>query len=319
MAFDVSALSNYTEQNEALLVTRSLFGNRTASVVTADGNIMTGVKSSETVNLLATDAIFQTGGTCGFVSSGNTSFSQRVLTVGKFKVNESLCPKALETKYTQKALPKGSRYDSIAFAEEYTTLKAGTITEQMETAIWKGDTTSGNVNLNKFDGYIKLIDNSGAAINGNPTGITAATGITSANILAIVKGVTGKLPAPVKGKKDVRVWCGWDFFEMYIDALTNANLYHIEVDGKVTEESGGEINIPGTVYTLTAVHGLDGSNRLFALRTSNMFIGTDLQNEEERWELFFAKEADEVRFISEWKYGVQVALPAEIVQFTLVP
>jgi len=322
MAFDVSALSNYTEQNEALLVTRSLFGNKTASVITSDGNIMTGVKSSETVNLLATDAIFQTGGTCGFVSSGNTSFSQRVLTVGKFKVNESLCPKTLETKYTQKALPKGSRYDSIAFAEEYTTLKAGTITEQMETAIWKGDTTSSNVNLNKFDGFVKLIDASGAAIAANATpyvsaAITASTGITNDNVREIVGASIKALPAAVKGKADVRIWCGWDFFSMFVDRLVNDNLYHYAPAGTESQEQNGEIQIPGTPYKLTAVHGLDGSDRIFAMRTSNMFIGTDLQNEEERWELFFAKEADEVRFVSEWKYGVQVALPAEIVQFTL--
>jgi len=322
MAFDVSALSDYTEQNEALLVTRSLFGNKTASVVTSDGNIMTGVKSSETVNLLATDAIFQTGGTCGFVSSGNTSFSQRVLTVGKFKVNESLCPKTLETKYTQKALPKGSRYDSIAFAEEYTALKAGTITNQMETAIWQGDSASGNVNLNKFDGFVKLIDAAGAAVAANATAyigtpIASGTGVTSANVRVIVGALIKALPAAVQGKSDVRIWCGWDFFSMFVDKLVNDNLYHYAPVGSESQEENGEIQIPGTPYKLTAVHGLDGTNRAFAMRTSNMFIGTDLQNEEERWELFFAKEADEVRFVSEWKYGVQVALPAEIVQFKL--
>ncbi|HVX49557.1 MAG TPA: hypothetical protein VHB48_05340, partial [Chitinophagaceae bacterium] len=300
----------------------SLFSSKTATVVTSDGNILTGVKSSETVNLLATDAIFQTGGTCGFNSSGTTSFSQRPLTVGKFKVNESLCPKTLEAKYTQKALPKGSRYDSLAFAEEYTTLKAGTIAEQLETAIWQGDTGSANVNLNKFDGFVKIIDDAGSAVDANSaaymgTPIAAGTGITSSNVRTIVGAMVKGLPAVIKGKGDVRIWCGWDVFSMFVDKLVNDNLYHYAPAGTESQEENGEIQIPGTPYKLTAVHGLDGTNRLFALRSSNMFIGTDLQNEEERWELFFAKEADEVRFVSEWKYGVQVALPNEIVQFTL--
>lgn len=323
MAFDVSALNNYTIENEALLVTKSLFGGKSASIVTAEGNIMTGVKSAETVNLLATDAIFQTGGTCGFNSSGSTSFSQRTLTIGKFKVNESLCPKTLEAKYTQKALPKGSRYDSIAFAEEYTTLKAGTIAEQLETAIWQGDTSSVNVNLNKFDGYVKLIDNSGSAVAANSStyisggAISSGTGITSSNVRTIVGAVVQAIPQNVKGKSDVRVFCGWDFFSLFVDKLVNDNLYHYAPVGSEQKEAAGEIQIPGTPYKLTAVHGLDSTNRVFALRTSNMFIGTDMEGEDERWELFFAKEADEVRFVSEWKYGVQVALPNEIAQFKL--
>jgi hypothetical protein len=50
---------------------------------------------------------------------------------------------------------------------------------------------------------------------------------------------------------------------------------------------------------------------------SNMYLGCDILGEEDKWEIFFAKEADEVRFVAEWKTGVQVAFPAEIVQFTL--
>lgn len=319
MAFDVSALSNYTEQNEKLLITRSMFGGKTAMVITADGNIMTGVKSSETVNLLATDAVFQSGGTCGFNSSGTTSFSQRVLTVGKIKVQESLCPATLETKYTQKALTKGSNYTSIAFAEEYTTLKSDTISEQMETATWKGDTTSSDPNLNKFDGFIKLIDGSGAAIAANTAGFMggATVAAIATNERKIVGGIVKALPAKIMGKKDVRIWCGWDFFSAFVDALVNANLYHIPVDGGVMNEDGGEIVIPGTTYKLTAAHGLDGTNRLFALRTSNMFLGTDIEGEENKWSLRYSEDNEDVRFSSKWKYGTQVALPNEIVQFTL--
>jgi hypothetical protein len=47
-----------------------------------------------------------------------------------------------------------------------------------------------------------------------------------------------------------------------------------------------------------------------------MYIGTDLLDEDQnRWELFFAREADQVRFVVEFKMGVQVAFPSEIVKF----
>mgnify|MGYP006197867319 CR=1 FL=1 len=157
MSFNVSALSNYTKENEALLVTSSVLGAKTAALIQSAGNVMVGVKSAETINIMDTDAVFQAGGTCGWNASGATTFSQRAVTIGKIKVQESLCPKALEAKYLQKALPTGSTYDSIPFEEEYSKKKAATIAAQLETALWQGDTDSVNVNLNKFDGFVKLI------------------------------------------------------------------------------------------------------------------------------------------------------------------
>jgi hypothetical protein len=46
-------------------------------------------------------------------------------------------------------------------------------------------------------------------------------------------------------------------------------------------------------------------------------LGTDLLNEEEKFEIFYAKEADQVRFVSEFKMGVNFAFPDEIVDFIL--
>lgn len=315
MSFDISALVNYTIQNEKLLVTKSLFDAKTQSVIQSAGNVMANVKSSETINVLTSDAVFQTGGTCGFNSSGSTAFTQRTVTIGKFKVHESLCPKTLESKYTQLALAAGSLPEAIPFEKQYTGLKAGIIAEQLEIALWLGDTGSSNVNLNKFDGLAKLIDGSSAAIAGNTTSITVATGITAVNALAIVKNIKNAIPARVKGKKDVRVWCGWDAFDVLVDAYVTANYFNYGA-ANLSYESG-EFTIPGTAYKVTAVHGLDGSNRLFAIRDSNLYMGCDILGEEDKWEIFYAKEAMEVRFVSEWKLGINVAFPAEIVQFTL--
>lgn len=324
MAYNVAALTNYTEENVDILVMRSLFNAKTMSLIQKEGNVMTGVKSSEQINILDTDAVFQTGGTCGFLSSGATAFTQRAVTVGKIKINEALCPKALETKYTQKALSKGSRYQTIPFEQEYTDLKSGIISDQLETAVWQGDTTSVNVNLNKFDGYIKLIDAAAASVQSNSAvyiaagaPISTATGITLGNVKAVVGSMWLALPAKTMGKPDIRIFCGWDTFNKFVSAYTDVNLFHFAPTGTEVKQENGEVVIPGTNYVLTAVHGLDGTNRLFGIRMSNMWLGTDLENEEERWEIFFAKEADEIRFVVEFKDGVQVAFPNEIVTFTL--
>jgi hypothetical protein len=82
-------------------------------------------------------------------------------------------------------------------------------------------------------------------------------------------------------------------------------------------DAAGEVVLPGTNVTVVALNGLNGTNRIFAMRLSNMFFGTDLLNEDERFEIFFAKEADEVRYVAEFKAGVQFAYATEIVNFIL--
>jgi hypothetical protein len=317
MGFNVDALTNYVIQNEKLLVTKSLFDAKTQSVIQASGNVMAGVKSAETINVLDTDAIFQTGGTCGFTSSGSSTFTQRTLTVGKFKVHESLCPKTLETKYTQLALAAGSNPQAMPFEQQYTDLKSGVIAEQLETALWQGITSSADVNLNKFNGIAKLLLDSGVSVNGNTTGITVATGITSTNALTIINNIKNALPARVKGKKDVRVWCGWDTFDKLVDAYVTANYFNYGAANLMYEN--GEFIIPGTAYKVTAAHGLDGTNKLYAMRDSNLYLGCDILGEEDKFEIFYAREAMEIRFVAEWKLGVQLAFPNETVSFILVP
>ena len=313
MAFDVSALANYTKENEALLVTSSVLGSKTASLIKSQGNVMVGVKSAETINIMDTDAIFQSGGTCGFNASGSTTFTQRTVTVGKIKVNESLCPKDLEAKYLQKALPEGSRYDSIAFASDYTDKKAARIAAQLETAIWQGSTGSANVNLNKFQGLVTLIGTSAVEANNATYYGGTATATTTANVVATFDALYKAIPATVVAKDDMTIWCGQDVLRTYTIALKNANMFNYAFDGK----ADSEFFLPGTPIKVVATPGLNGVNKIYAIRLSNMFLGTDLLNEEERFELFYAKEADQVRFVSEFKMGVNVAFLDEIASFII--
>lgn len=315
MALDLAGLTNYIEQNELQLTSAAIFSAKTASLIEAQGNVQVGIKSAETINVMTTDAVFQAGGTCGFSSSGTTSITQRTITVGKIKVQESICPKTFEAKYTQKALREGSTYDYMAYAAEYSAQKVERIGAALETAIWQGDTASGTANLNKFDGFTKIIDalgfgGSGDPINGN-TG--ALTTLTTGNVIAAVDGIFISLPAALLDKQDVVIFAGNDTFREYVLALRAANLFHYPVDA-----ANMELVVPGTNVKLIGVNGLNGTDKMFGISMANMYLGTDLLNEQDRFELFYAKEADEMRFVVEFKLGVQVAFPDEVVYFKLV-
>lgn len=315
MAFSVGTITGYVKANERELLTKSLFSAKSISLASK----MPNVKSSEQVNVMDTDAVFQSGVSCGFSPSGTTTFTKRAMTVSPIKVHEALCPKTLETTYLQLVLPNGSNPKSIPFEQQYTDLKAGLIAQNLERSFWQGDTTSGDNSLAQFDGMIKLVTSvSGSAIAANSSAYmtgapySATGGITVSNVIAILQGVYRAIPVALADKSDTMIFVGIDTFRTYQLALTNANLFHYNTDAS---NSNFEIVLPGTNIKVVGVNGLNGTNRIYALRTSNMFFGCDVLGEESKFELFWAQENMEVRYVVEFKAGVQIAFPSEIVYF----
>jgi hypothetical protein len=323
MALVITGLVDYIHEREDKLLAKSLFDARTAELIMSEGEVMTGVKWSEKIGILDTDAIFQDGTGCTRTASGTTTITQRQVTVGEIAIVEDICVKTLNKKYLSRQMAKGSDKIDIPFEQEFSDLKAGKIAEQLEIAIWQGDTTSGDANLSKFDGLIKLIDAASDEVLANQPAYTgqaailATTGITSSNVKAIVNAMWLALPARLQGKDDIRVFCGWDVFYKFVAAFTDQNLFNFAPSGSEVSAANGVVIIPGTNYKLTAVHGLDGTNRLFALRTSNMYLATDLVNEEDKFSLMEDQFKDYLRFKAQFKYGVNVAFPNEVVSFKL--
>jgi hypothetical protein len=321
MAYNVTGLAAYTKQNVDLLVKNSVFEARTQKEILALGNVRVGVKSSEAIGRMDTDVFFQDDSACGFNASGTTTFTQRSLTVGKVKVNEILCDKDLEPYYTQQALKAGGEYTTAAFAADYSDQKAKKIAEAIEVALWTANATGSagtNGLLNKFDGIKTLIaGGGGSVVNANTTGFygTPATGITSTTIAknainAVIKG----LPAKIKGKDDVRIFCGWDVFAYLIQAYVDANLFHFAPDAKIDDNSAA-FTVPGTSYKVIPVHGLDGTDDIYAFRMSNIFLGTDLLDEENKFWIRWSEDDENIKFTARMKIGVQFAFVDEIVKF----
>lgn len=323
-SLNVTGLTDYVKENEEVLLTKSLFGGKTIDLITSEGNLQLGVKYSEKLAILATDAIFQDGTGCTRTSSGTTSLTQRQITVGTVAVVEDICVADLEKKFMANKLARGANVNKLPFEQEYSNLKAETVAKQLEIAVWRGDTDSVDANLKRFDGLIKIIDAAATAIASNTTAfiaagapIAAGTGITLSNVKAIVNSVWLALPADVTGQDDIRIFCGWDTFNKFINAFTDQNLFNFAPSGSEVSAANGIVIIPGTNYKLTAVHGLDGTNRLFGLRMSNLVFGTDLESDYEDFSMMEDQFKDYLRFKMRFRAGVQVGFPDEIVSFKL--
>lgn len=313
MSYDVTALPAYTEQNAMDLIVKSVAGGRLAEYA----NIQDGVKGPTTINILSTDVVFQADG-CSRSASGSTTLSQRTITPGAVAIHEDLCMSDLAAKYTAVMLKQGltNEKEEIPFEELYFADKVAKLQKAIEVADWQGDTASGSANLNKYDGLNKIIA-AATAVNGNPTGITVATGITNANVIGILTGMAELTPEDIMDADDLKLFVGMDTFLKYQKAIADGNYFHYVVDGDFTAELPliGFPNI--TVCATPGLTGLAGGES-FLMRASNIYVGVDLPNEESNDVRSWYDDNDRIYKVTmAFRRGVNVAFPDQIVEFVL--
>lgn len=315
MALSFSGLSAYTKQLVKPLLTSAVFDAKTQQLIMSNGVVLTGVKSSASIPLMDTDAVFGTQ-SCSFDASGTTTFSQRTVTVGKIKVEEKICPKDLEAYFTQEALRAGSTYEDFGnsdFQKAFLDKKNARIAAQLETAIWQGDTGSGTANLNKFDGLIKLID-AGSPVDANVsgfTGVATITTITQSNVIAATEGIYKAIPVEVLNKGDVKIFVGNDWYRLLIMAYRALNLFAYNPQ----DSNARSFILPGTDIEILAVNGLNGTGDAYAISMSNIAMAVDLEDEETNYKMWYSEDNNDVRFRVEFKLGVNVAYTSECVKF----
>jgi len=309
MSFSLATLTAYTDQERLPLITKAVFSARTASLFTKQ----VGIKSAATLNLMDTDAAFQSGTACGWsvagAASGTTTFTQRTITVAPLKIQEALCPRSLEQYWMQTQLTQGSTYDGVPFEQAYAEQKALRIAEALENAIWSGSTL--------VTGLLTILNAaSGSTVSGNTAAVSASTGITTSNVISIFDNIYTRIPQAILTRNDLVIFCGWDVFRTLIGGLkSTANVLYNQVD--LQGLADGDIFYPGTNVRVVAVPGLLGYNRMVCSYLGNFFYGTDLLSDEERFELFWSRDNDEVRFQCALKIGVNVAYPDLVVDWKL--
>jgi len=313
MSFDVSALAAYTEQNAMDLIIKSVAGGRLSEYA----NIQDGVKGPTTINILSSDVVFQADG-CSRSASGSTTLSQRTINPGAVAIHEDLCMTDLAAKYTAVMLKQGltNEKEEIPFEELYFTEKVSKLQKAIEVADWQGDTTSGSANLSKYDGLNKIIA-AATAIDGNPTAITQATGITNANVIGILTGMAELMSEDIMDADDLKLFVGMDTFLKYQKAIADGNYFHYVVEGGFTSELP-LIGFPNV--TVCATPGLSGlaTGNCYLMRASNIYVGVDLPGEESNDVRSWFDLNDRIYKVTmAFRRGVNVAFPEQVVEFLL--
>jgi len=314
MAFDVSGLTAYIEEQNFPLITKAVTGGRTASLMEKQ----VGVKGKSKINLMDVDVNFRDGSGCSWDQDGDIAFTQREIDPAKLKLNMEFCPKTLEGYYLRSQLPSGAHYESIPFEEQFGAYLAEKIQSELELMIWKSNATTGTGNFQFFDGLREVIT-SASYIDANTTSYVDSTvlsgSLNAGNMIEAVQRVYAAAAAAIVDKADAKIFVGYDKFRELAIALQN---------GMGLAGAGGQLQnanssfaeltmmLPGTNIEIVAVNGLTGINDVYCSRTSNMFLGVDLEDDASRIEAWYSKDDRLFRVAVDLTLGVQVAYPDQI-------
>lgn len=297
MGYTLSGLTaGYTKEDANSLIYKTIAQGDSASLF----KIQTGIKTTETINIVATEGVWQGKTACNPTASGNTVFSQRDITVGNVSVILEWCEEQLEDYYLQGAMKAGSVYTDLTFRNQILEDVRQNILKRKEVAIWQGDTTSGSAYLDKFDGLIKII---GAA-----SGVNTATPVawSVANSRTAVQNALTAITNDMLEQGSLKMFMGTAEARDYRLKIGIDNLYHMTgTDAKLYAENSDIEIIP--------VIGLSGTKKVYVIPTDTVYIGTDMNNEEEKFDLKVL-ENEKLRLTVKFKYGVQIAFPDLIVK-----
>lgn len=295
MAYSIGSIPAYTEQDAKSIIRKIIAEGTTASLM----KIQTGIKSAETINIFASEAVWQTNSDCGFNASGSTVGTQRTLTVGKIKLQMDWCEQALEPDFYQRAMKAGSNYDMLTYRNDIVADVLMNYNKRKEVAIWQGDLSSTNTYIKQFDGLCVII----AAASP----VVATPSVWSvANSRTALQAVYAAMTNDILANPNTKVFMGTAEARDYRIKLGIDNLYHLT--GSETK-----LYLENTDVEIVPTIGLSGTKKIYAISTDNMFLGTDLENEGEAFDVFYAKEADKIRLNSKFKLGVQIAFGDQIV------
>ena len=290
---NVNAITGYTEEHSAELISKSILGGNSARLF----NLQTGVKGDQALNLMDVDVEFQDGSNCGWTESGSTEFSQRIIHPAVLKVNMAFCDKKLLKTWMQHMVKIAAGTETLPWEEKWTGDIVANVQDKLEKMIYQG--ASGQTN--EFEGIISILD----AASAETVNVSIASGTTA---YAAIKAVAAKIPAAVK---DPVILVSLEMYNEYMQDLVGANLYHYNPG-----DGANEYKLPGTSIRVIGVAGLNGASAsydyIIGANLKNLVYAVDLEGDSEKFDLWYSKDNREFRLDIEFLGGTQVALPSEV-------
>jgi hypothetical protein len=304
-SYDVATIGAYVDQVGGELLAKALIGATTPSYV----NVKLGINGTQSVNLLNSNIVFQSG-TCGWnpPTGTTTTYTQTNITTCQEKYNEELCYKDLFDTYQSMLMQsKSSTQESVPFEQQIADLKVKQIQQRIEKQLWQGTTGATGDTHACFNGLKSLIstgttgvaNSSGTTFNTQPYG-------TAGNPITEVDNLINALDDNAMSRDDLRVFMSYANFRKYVQALTKANFFQNYI-GSTDITSQMEATHPNTNVKVIPTIGLNGSNQVVIGPAEYIIVGFGLLQDHERLTIFYSMDFDVLKLRANYNYGVTIA------------
>ena len=296
--FDVSALSDFSNEVAGKIVPKIVFEGYTTSILP----IQEGIKYQEPLNIFEVDLQVQSGD-CVSTPSGSFDATQRTITVTQRTSYDGLCLDNLNPKYLGiSALDRGSYNETFKLASVYTEQIVNQMKKSDDAFLWS---TSGGL---------------GELTSGSTAGVVvpdAATGsVSSATILGITDALIENLSDDVADRDDLTIWMSVSNFRKFITALRGINNYFFDASAISNRTGILQIAYPFQNVKVVGTSGISG-DRIALMPDAYAVVGTDLLSDVDNFQLWYDINADQLKHRLKSKLGVQIAFPEYVVSNSL--
>jgi len=287
MAFDLNNLNEFTNELNAKLITDIIVTGDTMQFAT----VQPGIKDGDMLNYLDVDVELAAAAS-GFNPTGTTTFDQKKIEVTAIEFKTAFDPKELEKYWIGQLMKPGTPKD-LPFADAIGTLIVEKIKKQNEAMIWEGNIAGSPATM--IDGYITKLLADGGYIP-----VAGAAAPSASDIDTKVDLMIAAMPEELYDVTPT-MYMSNGLFRMYIKKMADENLYHVDANAGLAKEWTN----PVTGVKFRSVAGLSGTTDMLLSYDDNLVIGTDLQNEFEKFDIWYSRDNDEMRVNVQYKLGVQ--------------
>lgn len=289
---NLNTLPDYIEQHRDELFIKSTLGSKSLDYL----DIMTNVKFKEAINFLDSTVVIQDGSDCNWNPQGEDTFSQRFIEVVPVEVQKEYCWKDFRKKYMNYQLLWEAGRETLPFEEKIAQSNMNAIQEAVEDMVWQG------IDDPEVKGILEIAEEESA----NTVNVTFASGET---ITEKVDKLVAAIPL-VALKKGVNVFMSYTDFRTYIQE-SNAGCCS---NRPVIDAASESISYFGdSRVTIVPVLGLEGQNAIVAFPKDAVVYGTDVENADNKYEMWYSKDDDKFRFYVLWNAGFAFRFPGEVV------
>ncbi len=339
MAFDVTGLSRYVDQNSFELLSKAVLETSLAQNVT----VRAGLQGNQVAIPILEDN-FISGGydlsnyaasaskICGWNPKGSTAITQVTMALAHPIMQRAYCVNTLRDTFMSQQLSRGAQngIESLPFEEVAASYFTKNVTNYNEHFLINGDTV-GTAQAGAtpyadtaYKGFRGLVAAGSGSYKWNDTGAGASGAAidqallpwtsgasvadTSVNALDAAMLLFEAAPAEIMMASDLVLVVGVADFKALVGAMVKANLYHYtgDVNEVIIPATNIRVVASSGIGNQAAVGGLTGRNFKFLTTSSNLIMGTDLTSDFDEFKVWYSQDNDEVRSSMKWAIGAAI-------------